>query len=97
MFDCLYIASLYAHYLLIVYKVHMYCTSKQIDVLEMDLWSSIKYEFIYQSKTQFIKIVEDCPKALVRIPVWGKGKSGKFLGWEQVPYTNKLSKILVWL
>jgi hypothetical protein len=34
-------------------------------------------------------------KALVRIPVLGRGKSGKTPGWEQVnKYTNKLSEIL---
>jgi hypothetical protein len=34
--------------------------------------------------TKLIKIGEACPKALVRIPVWGKGKSGKTPGWEEV-------------
>jgi hypothetical protein len=43
--------------------------------------------------TQFIKIGEDCLKALVRIPFWGRGKSGKTLGWEQL-HTNELAKIL---
>jgi len=38
MFDGLYIASLSSHYLFIVDKVHMYCTSKQIDVFVMALW-----------------------------------------------------------
>jgi hypothetical protein len=33
MFDGLYIASLF-----IVYKVHMYCASKQIDDFVMALW-----------------------------------------------------------
>jgi hypothetical protein len=37
MFDGLNIASLSSHYLFIVYKVHMYCTSKQIDVFVMAL------------------------------------------------------------
>jgi hypothetical protein len=37
MFDGLYIASLSSYYLFIVDKVHMYCTSKQIDVIEMAL------------------------------------------------------------
>jgi hypothetical protein len=44
MYDCLYVASLSAHHLFIVYKVHMYCTSKQIGVLVMALWTLIKYE-----------------------------------------------------
>jgi hypothetical protein len=39
MFYGLYIASLSSHYLFIVDKVHMYCTSKQIDVFVMALWS----------------------------------------------------------
>ena len=38
MFDGLYIASLNSPYLFIVDKVHMYCTSKQIDVFVMALW-----------------------------------------------------------
>jgi hypothetical protein len=29
----------------------------------------------------------------VRIPFWGRGKSGKTSGWEQV-HTNELAKIL---
>jgi hypothetical protein len=32
----------------------------------------------------FIKIGEDCPKALVKIPVWRRGKSWKTHGWEHV-------------
>jgi hypothetical protein len=28
--------------------------------------------------------IEVCPKALVRIPVWGRGKPGKATGWEKV-------------
>jgi hypothetical protein len=42
MFDGRYIASLSPHYLFKVDKVHMYCTSKQIDVFVMALWSLIK-------------------------------------------------------
>jgi hypothetical protein len=45
MFDCLYIASLTAHHLLIVYKAHISCTNKQIDFLALvsfPLWGSGK-------------------------------------------------------
>jgi hypothetical protein len=42
--------------------------------------------------TQFLKIGEECPKALVRIPFWGRGNSRKTPGWEQV-HTNELTKI----
>ncbi len=38
MFDDLYIVSLSSHYIFIVNKAHMYCTSKQIDVFVMALW-----------------------------------------------------------
>jgi hypothetical protein len=37
-------------------------------------------------------IYEDRGRLPKRIPVWGRGKSGKTSGWEQVH--NKLSKIL---
>jgi hypothetical protein len=47
----------------------------------------------YFYNTQFIKIGEDCPQALVRILFWGRGKSGKTPGWEQV-HTYELAKIL---
>jgi|688.fasta_scaffold792692_2 hypothetical protein len=45
MFDRQYILSLSANHLFIVDKVHMFCTSKQIDVLVMALWSLSKYEY----------------------------------------------------
>jgi hypothetical protein len=32
----------------------------------------------------FIEIGEDCPKALVKIPVWRRGKSWKTHDWEHV-------------
>jgi hypothetical protein len=38
MFDGLYIASLSSYRIVKVDKVHMYCTSKQINVFVMALW-----------------------------------------------------------
>ena len=81
MFDCLYIASLTAHHFLDD-KVHMYCTSKQIDVLVMASSHWLNMNIIY-SYTIYLGIGEDCPKE----ENTGKLQAGK-------RYTNELSKIL---
>jgi hypothetical protein len=39
-------------------------------------------------------IGEDCPKVLVRIPVWGRGKYGKPPGSEQVQVHKQVIKDL---
>jgi hypothetical protein len=55
-------------------------TSKQINFLEMGGSCSLLLKMNEITHTQFIKIYRG---PLVRIPVWGRGKSGKTPGWEQ--------------
>ena len=93
MFDGLYIASLSSHYLFIVDKVHMYCTSKQTDVFVMALWWLITYEYnlytIYVDKGRLPKrgkygkisgskqVHKWVITDLGRIPAWRRGIFGK--------------------
>ncbi len=75
MFGGPYIASLSSHYLFIVDKVHMYCTSKQIDVFVM-WWpygNWLNMTIIYPD-TIYVD--------MGRLPK--RGKYGKIWGWEQV-------------
>ncbi len=67
MFDGLYIASLSS------YNVHMYCTSKQIDVFVMPYVDWLNINIIYPSTIYVDK---------GRLPK--RGKYGKISGWEQV-------------
>jgi hypothetical protein len=58
------IASLSVYYLLIVYKVHMYFTSKKSDVLKMALWSLIFSENSCLGKGKLGR--EQLPKRVIK-------------------------------
>jgi hypothetical protein len=66
----------------------MYCTSKQIDVLVMSLWSLIKYKYIIYSYIVYLD--------RGRLPK--RGKYGKTSGWEEVhkQVIKDLGKIPAW-
>jgi hypothetical protein len=42
------------------------------------------------------QILKDCPKALIRIPVWGRGKSGKSPGKKHKRVIKDLGRIPCW-
>jgi hypothetical protein len=65
----------------------MYCTSKQIDVLVMVLWSLINYEYNYSNIIYLDR---------GRLPK--RGKYGKTSGWEDVlkQVIKDLGKIPAW-
>jgi hypothetical protein len=65
----------------------MYCTSKQIDVLVMALWSLINYEYNYSHLIYLDR---------GRLPK--RGKYGKTSGWEEVhkQIIKDLGKIPAW-